>query len=116
MEKLNQLKRTLIGDRECDIAAREEAVRVIRQYNAPNGFAPEKVIHGAICARGRDSEIKDVALQIVNPNDKHGFVDEILEKMHWGRDMYYRVIDEFAQCPEWEEYTRNVKEWLESVS
>lgn len=114
-EKIRRLKHTIIGDRDVDVKAREEAVKVIRQYESPEGYAPEKVIHNAICTNGRDTEIKRVAMQIINPNDKHGFVDDILEKMHWGRDKYYRVVDEFAQCPEWENYICNVKEWLESV-
>lgn len=53
-----------------------------------------------------------MALQIVNPDDKHGFVDEILTKMHWGREKYYRVIDEFAKCPQWSVYTHDVRNWL----
>lgn len=114
-EKIKQLKRTIVGNRVCDDEAREEAVRVIRQYNSLNGYAPEKVIHSAICAHGLETEIKRVARQIVNPDDKHGFVDEILEKMHWRRDKYYKVVEDFARCPEWEEYTHNVKEWLGSV-
>lgn len=114
-EKIAQVKRAIIGNRECDNEARAEAIKIMRQYNTPDKYAPEKFIHSAICAHGQDTEIKRVALQIVNPDDKHGFVDEILEKMHWGREKYYRVVDEFAKCPEWEEYTRGVNDWLESV-
>ena len=70
------------------------------------------MIHQAICENGVDGDIKRVAMQIFNPDDKHGFVDEILEKMHWGREKYYRVIDVFAKCPQWVEYTQSVREWL----
>lgn len=111
-EKIRRLKHTIIGDRDVDVRAREEAMKVIRQYYSPNGYAPEKVIHQAICENGVDGDIKRVAMQIFNPDDKHGFVDEILEKMHWGREKYYRVIDVFAKCPQWVEYTQSVREWL----
>lgn len=114
-DKLGQLKRTITGNRDEDIIAREEAVRVMLQYNAPNGYAPEKVIHQSICDEGRESEIKNVATRIINPDNQHGFVDDILEQMHWGRDKYYRIIDEFARCPQWKHYTRDIRQWLNGV-
>lgn len=111
-EKIRRLKHTIIGDREVDVRARDEAIKVMRQYDTPDGYAPEKVIHKAICDNGEECDIKRVAMRIVNPDDKHGFVDEILEKMHWGREKYYRVVDEFAKCPQWTNYTRSVRDWL----
>lgn len=111
-EKIQQIRRTITGNRAIDDEARLNAVQIMRQYDSPSGYAPEKVIHQAICADGADSEIKRVAMRIVNPDDKHGFVDDILEKMHWGRDKYHRVVDEFAKCPQWVEYTQSVREWL----
>ena len=111
-DKIQQIKRTITGNREIDDAARLSAIQIMHQYEAPNYYAPEKVIHQAICVDGEDSEIKQVALQIVNPDDKHGFVDDILTKMHWGREKYYRVIDEFAKCPQWRVYTHDVRNWL----
>lgn len=111
-EKIQQIRRTITGSREIDDEARLKAIQIMRQYDSPNGYAPEKVIHQAICANGEDCEIKRVAVRIVNPDDKHGFVDEILEKMHWGREKYQRVIDEFAKCPQWANYTQSVRVWL----
>ena len=34
-EKIRRLKHTIIGDRDVDVRAREEAVKVIRQYYSP---------------------------------------------------------------------------------
>lgn len=114
-DKLRQINRTITGNRDVDQRDREDAIRVIRQYNSPKGYAPEKVIHQSICNNGRDSEIKTVAIRIINPDDGHCFVNDILEQMHWGRDKYYRIIDEFAKCPQWVDYTCDIRQWLNLV-
>lgn len=57
-DKIQQIKRTITGNREIDDAARLSAIQIMHQYDAPNYYAPEKVIHQAICADGEDSEIK----------------------------------------------------------
>jgi hypothetical protein len=86
--------------------------------NLPENTKPEKYIHSVIISledtdNREFNEIIGVARQIVAVDNSHKYVDDIITRLDWNRDVgLSKIIDLFSSTQEWISYVANVKDWL----
>jgi ABC-type transport system involved in cytochrome c biogenesis ATPase subunit len=107
------------GDDERAVALRALMPSKIRDFVLPANVTPEPFLHGLIVAQNPDGmseaekEIRQVAVEIVNPPDRHHFVDKVVETLGDNRDVHLtRLIPLAAKHDSWAAYTAPVREWL----
>jgi len=118
-KKRNMLNKSLTGDTERLTNKRNRAINYIRQFSLPSGCKPEKYLHSLIIQlpeqnSEEDNEVIRVAREIVVVNDSHKYIDEIIRRMDFERPVGLKVVmDLLSKSAEWENYTSEVKTWLQ---
>jgi len=117
-EQQKRLEAVLTGNDEQAILLRESSLAKIKCLNLPENTAPEKYIH-SIIIRLEDTddeernEIIEVAKQIIAVDNSHKFVDDIIQRLDWNRDVgLSKIIDLISSTQEWTNYVSNIHDWL----
>jgi len=117
-EQGKRLKAVLTGNDERAKLLREVSLERIKCLNLPENTKPEKYIHSIIIGlkdtdNNECNEIIGVAKQIVAVDNSHKYVDDIIKRLDWNRDVgLSKIIDLFSSTQEWISYVVNVKDWL----
>jgi ABC-type lipoprotein export system ATPase subunit len=119
-EQEKRLEAVLTGNDEHAKSLRESSLAKIKCLNLPENTKPEKYIHSIIIALedtddNERNEIIEVTKQIVAVDNSHKFVDEIIQRLDWNRDVgLSKIIDLISSTQEWTNYVSNVNDWLTS--
>jgi energy-coupling factor transporter ATP-binding protein EcfA2 len=118
-ERQKQINRACSGNGADAIAHRATMATRIKDLALPVGQHPEPYIHHLICdqpAAGLslpEAEIQNAAMEIVNPQDKHGFIYHLANTLGDDRAVQLtRVIPLAAKNAAWAAFTQPVREWL----
>ncbi len=119
-EQEKQLETVLTGNDEHAKSLRESSLAKIKCLNLPENTKPEKYIHSIIVSLedtddNERNEIIEVAKQIVAVDNSHKFVDNIIQRLDWNRDVgLSKIIDLISSTQEWTNYVSSVNNWLTS--
>ena len=117
-EQEERLKTVLTGDTEYAISLRTDSLDKIKCLNLPKNTKPEKYIHSIIIGLNNSNdnernEIIEVAKQIISVDNSHKYVDDIIIRLDWNRDVgLSKIIDLVSTTLEWNDYISDVKDWL----
>lgn len=63
----------------------------------------------------QNSEIVALAKSIIEPDDPHKYLDDIIDGLGDEENVgLYKIIEELAKHPEWNVYTASVRNWLQN--
>ncbi|MCX2450064.1 AAA family ATPase [Pedobacter sp. PLR] len=114
-EKITQMAKVYSGTEPTAVQRRNEAISCIRQFDLPEGTAPETFINNSIRALNDGSEIVDAAIAINAVLDKHHYVSTIVERLGYPKQLgLAKVVETFSGTAEWTNYTLPLRTWLES--
>jgi AAA15 family ATPase/GTPase len=117
-EQKKQLGAVLTGNDEKAKSLRQSSAGKIICLNLPESTQPEKYIHSIIINlqdinNEEYKEIVEAAKQIVAVSDDHKYVDALILKLGWSRDVgLSKIIDLISSTQEWNSYIADIKEWL----
>lgn len=61
----------------------------------------------------QNTEIVSLAKSIIEPDDSHKYLDDIIDGLGDEDNVgLYKIIEELAKHPEWKSYTESVRNWL----
>lgn len=118
-EKMDKLDRVITGTDELSRDYKASAVQVIKQYNLPRNVKPEPFLHQAISnilthLNDEQQEIVDAAKDIVAVDESHKYIDDIINRLGLERSVgLSKIIDLVSTTDIWEDYTRDIRTWLE---
>lgn len=113
----NQLKKFYSGTEPDKEQKRNEVLQHILQLNLPDGEQPEKYINHILTneIKNQNSEIVALAKSIIEPDDPHKYLDDIIDGLGDEENVgLYKIIEELAKHPEWNVYTASVRNWLQN--
>ena|GEM_PF-6700528 len=90
-------------------------MRHISQLDLPDGVRPEKYINHILTEyiEDQNAEIVSLAKRIIEPDDSHKYLEEIIDGLGDEDNVgLYKIIEELAKHPEWNSYTESVRNWL----
>lgn len=111
-ERKNQLKKFYSGTEPDKEQRRNEVLRHITQLNLPDGEQPEKYINHILTENieNQNAEIVALAKSIIEPNEPHKYIDDIIEGLGDDENVgLYKIIEELSKHPEWSHYTESVR-------
>lgn len=114
-ERKNQLNKYYSGTEQDKEQKRNEVLLHISQLDLPDGEQPEKYINHILKEdiENQNAEIVALAKSIVEPDDPHKYLDDIIDGLGDEENVgLYKVIEELAKHPEWNAYTESVRNWL----
>lgn len=114
-ERKNQLKKFYSGTEPDKEQKRNDVLRHILRLNLPDDEQPEKYINHILTKdiENQNTEIVALAKSIIEPNDPHKYLDDIINGLGDEESVgLYKVIEELAKHPEWNSYTESVRNWL----
>lgn len=86
-----------------------------KDINLPDDEQLEKYINHVLTEdiENQNAEIVALAKSIVEPDDLHKYLDDIIDGLGDEENVgLYKVIEELAKHPEWNAYTESVRNWL----
>lgn len=108
-EKL--IKARLTGT-ESDIEQkRAQALDCISQFDLPIGISPERYLWQLLNDSDRESEIVKCAKRIRAVDDSHDWIESIIKETNC-LDADIIIDCKAANKDKWDEYTKNVREWI----
>ena len=120
-KKQAQINVICSGNDEPSKARRAEIAAKTKDFALPTGFKPEQFLHGLIVGQDpngmtqSEKEIHQLAASIVNPQDSHDFVDQVVVTLGDNRSSQLaRVIPLAAKHQDWAAYVQPLREWLEA--
>ncbi|WP_280552851.1 AAA family ATPase [Halomonas sp. 25-S5] len=119
-KKRDRLKKVITGTDDLAERYREAALQAIKQYRLPENIKPEPFLHGVICKIGNvknaeHQEIIAAANDICVADESHRYIDDIIEKLGFDRQVgLSKIVDLVSTTPDWEEYVADIYEWLQN--
>lgn len=120
-EQTKSLKAVLTGNDSKAQSLRNQALDRIKSLRLPANYSPEQYIHSIISTldidsiNGEKKEVIQAAKNIHAVADNHKYIDDIIEEFGWDRTVgLSKIIDLFSSTSEWQGFTADVKEWLET--
>jgi hypothetical protein len=119
-DKEKQIKNVLTGNGEYIETLRKNAIKYIQQLELPDNIKPEKFLHNLIITLNNieseeHKEIIKIAKSIVVTNDDHNYINNMIERMNDGKAVgLTNIINLVSKSSKWDNYTKNIREWLES--
>lgn len=118
-QRESERKRACNGNDPVSVERRAKMETQIKDYILPASAKPEPYLHHLICGQNADQmtpmelEIAMAAAEIVNPPDRHGFINHLVNTLGENRAVQLtRVIPLAAKHPDWAAYTQPVRDWL----
>lgn len=116
-ERISQLKKFYSGTEPDKEQKRSEVLEHISQLDLPDGEQPEKYINHILCkdVENQNAEITALAKRIIEPDDPHKYIDDIIDALGDEENIgLYKIIEELAKHQEWNDYTASVRNWLQN--
>jgi AAA15 family ATPase/GTPase len=112
-EKEKCIKKILSGtEREHDDKVLY-AASIIKEFNLPNGLAPEEFIYGMLIEMDEDNEVIRAAKKIKAVSNSHQWLDRLVERMgHSEEMMLHDIIDIVSDNSRWENYVKAIRQWM----
>lgn len=114
-ERKNQLKKYYSGTEPDKEQKRNEVLLHISQFDLPDGEQPEMYINHVLIndVENQNAEIVALARSIIEPDEPHKYLDEIIDGLGDEENIgLYKIIEELAKHPEWSSYTASIRYWL----
>lgn len=124
VDQEDRIKKVLTGDHQSDKDRRESALNKIKCLLLPDDLnskkmKPEKHLHGLIKGLNQaqlsveEREVYNAACDITSVDDQHKYIDDLIERLDFERPVgLSKVVDLVSKHNQWEDYIRDVKEWL----
>jgi hypothetical protein len=105
------------------VGRRNKAIGRIIQFILPENTSPEEYVFNTLdrltnydaTQIGIDTEILEAIHRAGHIEDKHQYVNNIIDELGYTReDGLLRIVEAMAKTSVWAEYTSEVREWLES--
>ena len=118
-KKIEQINRVITGNDTQAEFYRKTALSKIFQFELPDGMKPEKYIHHLIISSEETEniefkEIVDAAMEIVAINDDHKFIDDLINRLGWERNVgLSKIMDLVSTTSTWSGFTAPIRNWLE---
>ena len=119
--KDEQIKKVLTGNQQEDDDRRTKSVEIMTDLALPEGQHPEPYIHGMIVdldvtgLNDEDKELVTLAKEIQMPQDRHDYLNKLVEELGYGRrEGLLKVIDLASESNRWDEFVKPVQDWLEA--
>ncbi len=114
-EKKTQIQKALSGT-EKDIDTRwNQALSLISQFSLPNNCRhPENFVHNLLIDEDQDTnEFVILAREIRVVDDKHSFINDIVERLGDSYDVLVdNILSIVSETDEWANFTINIRNWL----
>lgn len=120
-DREKQIAKACGGDDENAEDIRTRMGDKITDFTLPADTKPEPHLHRLVSSlddasvTDEEREIKNLAVGITNPPDRHQFIDKIVEQLGGERSTQLQaVVRMAAKHPDWDAYVQPVREWLEA--
>lgn len=113
-----RLNKVITGTDELSAEYKTKALSVISQYHLPADSKPEPFLYDILCNLAdfqdpESQEIINVARDIHVADESHKYIDDIIDRLGLDRSVgLNKIIDLVSTTEYWEEYTRDVRNWL----
>lgn len=113
-QKMTQMEKYFAGTEVNAVANRTQALSCLRQYTIQTAETPEQFINRTLREINDNSEIVLAASQINAVLNKHDFVNQIITILGYQDKVIglNKVVDKLSASPIWEDYTLEVRDWL----
>ncbi|VBB05618.1 atpase aaa-type core [Lucifera butyrica] len=116
-EKKEKINQVLTGNTRQAEQMRNQAMRQLIQFNLPQGFNPEKYVVELIKTLPDENGnvIKQAALEIECVEDKHNFVDSLVDRLGYSDRRCVgltSIVDLAAKSSSWNKFIAPIKDWL----
>lgn len=116
-KRIEQVKKVYTGT-ELDIdEKRSQVLTKITMFNLPEGMQPEEYINQILqkSVPGSNHEIVSLAKEIIEPDDPHKYINDIIESLGDNEEVgLHKIVEELSKHPEWYNYAQSVRQWLEN--
>lgn len=118
LEKTECIDRVLTGNDERSKEYRRIALSKIDEFQLPDDMSPEPYLHTLITSIDAGSndelaEIIDCAKEIQSVDDSHKYIDDLLKRLGWGREVgLSKIVDLVSMSDQWPTYVASVRSWM----
>ncbi|TWO92698.1 ATP-binding cassette domain-containing protein [Bacillus velezensis] len=113
--KMDAIKKALTGTTSENQEMRDKLLNHITQFNLPEGNKPEFFIHSLLKELPATNQIVQTALEIHKEDNAHKYIDEIIDRLGYPKQVgLNRVLHEAKNNEKWEHYIAPIKEWLKT--
>lgn len=110
-KRLQQMEQLYTGTEKDKKERRQKALSKIKQLSLPENEHPEHYLWTKL--KDTDNDLSSYAKEIVIARDKHGYLEEILEKSGESREGFYtRLTHILSKLDFWQEYVHELNDWL----
>lgn len=115
-QRRSQIKKYHTGTEPWREERREKALGQMRKLILPDGMSPERYLVKSL--KDCEGEYADIASDInVEAGENHSPMDILIERLGEPKDVVYsEVVRLLSQRPMWNDYTREVREWLQGLN
>lgn len=119
-DKIDRIRKVITGQNYQ--LEREKVLNAMLQYNLPEGITPEKFIHDAILRLPREilsenDENRRALNDVGVLEDEHKYINAAIERRGLEYKVgVYQIIDLFAKCAEWADFTAPIRQWMQTVN
>ena len=117
-EKRDRIAAILTGNDRRSVEYRSIALSKISQFELPAGMGPERHLHSIIVSMDdvvneEHAEIIECASEIKSVDDDHKFIDHLLIRLGWSREVgLSKIVDLVAMSDQWPVYIASIKDWM----
>lgn len=117
-EKRSNINKAITGTGTHVHDLRVRALTMIKQFTLPEETKPEVYLHRIISNMDETEnheydEIIEVAKEIVATDNGHKYIDDIIERIGWERNVgLSKIIDLLSTSDEWNVYVEGISDWL----
>lgn len=112
-EKKDAIKKIFSGTEPDHEEKINRAISYIKQFNLPQDVAPEKYIHDMLIEMSSSDEMVKQAQRIQSVDNSHQWLDQLVELTGLEKSLVlYKIIGTVEENPKWENYIKEIREWL----
>lgn len=116
-ERTEQLEKVYTGTEPDKDDKRRQVLTKITMFNLPEGMQPEEYINQILqkTVAGSNEEIVSLAEGIIEPDNPHKYIDDIIVGLGDSDEVgLHKIVEELSKHPEWFNYIQFVRQWLEN--
>jgi len=114
-ERLTQMERVYTGNDPGAGQRRLQALMCVHDFALPQGIPPEIFINNSLRALNDGSEIVNIAHGINGVQDKHHYVDHIIQTLGYPEEVgLAKIVQKFSETQEWQAFTDPIRNWLQA--
>ena len=114
-DKNNAVKNIFSGTENDYDKKIHNVVSMIKQFNLPQGIAPEKYIYDMLIEMDNDNELVIAAKRMKAVSNSHEWLDRIVDRIGQSKERtLYDIIEIVSEHNSWERYIKDVRDWLKA--